>query len=298
MITQTKRYEICRELKTWPILFFEDYLISRDGKLYHLDPVTGTPTDISHIIFDYTKRGVPIYRIVDLKNKEKYLELPLDKLVLNTFVGDLEGKIIHKDFDYTNCSVNNLIYNLTITKVDNSDSLWINNKEFKKMPKYEEYYMSNNGIIYSGHSNILLRPIMNKFLYFNAHINYKTSLAHRLLYSTWMGEIPEELTINHKDGNKRNNHISNLEAISNSENIRHAQNNGLRPNNRWNEKDIHDICKMMEDNKEFSEIAQSFNISSEKEKCGFSTLMSDLRRGKIWKDITILYNINNYTFGV
>lgn len=38
----------------------------------------------------------------------------------------------------------------------------------------------------------------------------------------------EGMTINHKDGNKQNNRIDNLEAISNLENIQHAIANGLR----------------------------------------------------------------------
>jgi len=37
--------------------------------------------------------------------------------------------------------------------------------------------------------------------------------------------------INHKDGNKYNNHISNLEAVSASENVKHAFKEGLRKDN-------------------------------------------------------------------
>jgi hypothetical protein len=50
---------------------------------------------------------------------------------------------------------------------------------------------------------------------------------HRMVYTYFKGEIPPKMTINHKDGNKSNNRIDNLECISRSENIKHAYNSGL-----------------------------------------------------------------------
>lgn len=43
----------------------------------------------------------------------------------------------------------------------------------------------------------------------------------------FIGEIPEGMVINHKDGNKHNNNIENLEIITNIENIHHAWKTGL-----------------------------------------------------------------------
>ena len=59
------------------------------------------------------------------------LELKVDKLILDTFIGELEGPIIHKDYDYKNCNLDNLKYELCINE-DFKDRgiLWINNKEF------------------------------------------------------------------------------------------------------------------------------------------------------------------------
>ena len=44
----------------------------------------------------------------------------------------------------------------------------------------------------------------------------------------FLGERPVGLQINHKDCNKKNNHIENLEYINQIQNMRHAVNNGLR----------------------------------------------------------------------
>lgn len=44
--------------------------------------------------------------------------------------------------------------------------------------------------------------------------------VHRLVLLTYQWE--STLTVNHKDGNKKNNHISNLEYCTSKENTRHA----------------------------------------------------------------------------
>lgn len=55
-------------------------------------------------------------------------------------------------------------------------------------------------------------------------------LAHRLIWWTYYGPIEDHLTINHIDGNKQNNKISNLEKVTYSENALHAFRTGLRTN--------------------------------------------------------------------
>ena len=54
----------------------------------------------------------------------------------------------------------------------------------------------------------------------------KTISIHRLVAITFI-EGDSRLTVNHKDGNKLNNHYSNLEFISNNENLKHAHRIGL-----------------------------------------------------------------------
>lgn len=50
----------------------------------------------------------------------------------------------------------------------------------------------------------------------------RTMKVHRLVADAFMGQRFNGETINHKDGNKENNKLENLEAISNIENCRHA----------------------------------------------------------------------------
>jgi hypothetical protein len=48
------------------------------------------------------------------------------------------------------------------------------------------------------------------------------ALAHRLIYRHLNGPIPPDMTVNHKDGQKKRNHPSNLELATNSEQQVHA----------------------------------------------------------------------------
>lgn len=52
--------------------------------------------------------------------------------------------------------------------------------------------------------------------------------VHVLVAEAFLGPRPEGLQINHKDGDKRNSHASNIEYVTPSENMRHALRNGLR----------------------------------------------------------------------
>lgn len=55
-----------------------------------------------------------------------------------------------------------------------------------------------------------------------------TLLVHRIEAIAFLGKPQNEsMTVNHKDGNPRNNDISNLEWVTRTENIQHGFENGL-----------------------------------------------------------------------
>lgn len=57
---------------------------------------------------------------------------------------------------------------------------------------------------------------------------HKDFLVARLVCTTWHENlIDTKMTVNHKDGNRLNNHIDNLEWLSLGDNIRHGFENGL-----------------------------------------------------------------------
>ena len=77
--------------------------------------------------------------------------------------------------------------------------------------------------------------LKNGYLQFKLHNNkfrYNV-LAHKLVAITfglifWNEHSSSNMQINHKDGNKENNSVSNLEACTPSENLIHAYKTGLR----------------------------------------------------------------------
>jgi hypothetical protein len=57
----------------------------------------------------------------------------------------------------------------------------------------------------------------------------KDWLVARLVAMTFLGTPPEGFTVNHKDGNRLNNAVENLEWLSLGDNIRHGFATGLYP---------------------------------------------------------------------
>ena len=55
----------------------------------------------------------------------------------------------------------------------------------------------------------------------------KDFLVARLVATTFLGNPPKDFTVNHKDGNRLNNNIENLEWLSREDNVRHAFSTGL-----------------------------------------------------------------------
>lgn len=101
------------------------------------------------------------------------------------------------------------------------------------------YRISNTGKVFSVKKNKLFRLQINKKGY-NCVILYKdgrpkTKLVHRLVAEYFIGKS-NGLQVNHKDGNKLNNCVSNLEYLDNEANRLHAYTNKLhniRPVNQF-----------------------------------------------------------------
>lgn len=61
-----------------------------------------------------------------------------------------------------------------------------------------------------------------KFGFWRNNMEVGKAYVHRLVAEAFLEKGPDDTEVNHKDGNRANNHISNLEWVSSSGNTEHA----------------------------------------------------------------------------
>lgn len=98
---------------------------------------------------------------------------------------------------------------------------------------YEGYYrITEDGAVYSVRANRFIKPFHKNgnhgeksYLRIPLQVKSKKKkfFVHRLVAYTYIGQpLDDEYVVNHKDGNKLNNHYTNLEWVTKSENNYHA----------------------------------------------------------------------------
>lgn len=91
----------------------------------------------------------------------------------------------------------------------------------------EKYCISNFGIIISKRKNILLKPLINRYgyPYVRLFIDNKSKFfyIHRLVAIHFLDNIYNKTQVNHKDYDRGNYQVSNLEWSTPSENQKHMR---------------------------------------------------------------------------
>lgn len=166
----------------------------------------------------------------------------------------------------------------------------------------ENYEVSNYGNIRSYcnyHKGKLEKPkylkpwITKGYLYIT--IDGKKYLLHRLIAQCFLKKQLKHTEVNHKDGNKKNNHIDNLEWVTRCENIKHSYKNGFHKSTDYhkkraseankgeknhfaklNLKKVKEINLYLQKGLTQKEIAKMYGVSRE--------LISSIKRKKIWNE--------------
>jgi len=79
-----------------------------------------------------------------------------------------------------------------------------------------DYIVYENGSVYSLKRKVFLKEHLNKNGYIQVMIKSKREYLHRVVAISFYGD--SNLTVDHIDGNKHNNELSNLEFVTQSEN--------------------------------------------------------------------------------
>ena len=126
-------------------------------------------------------------------------------------------------------------------------------EEWREIPGFVDCLASNSGLI-RGARGRLLKGSVSKGGYLYVRVKTSTGESkkmhvHWLVSRAFIGERPPGYTVNHIDGVKQNNASSNLEYVTNSENIKHAHRNGLVPYRRGEQANrarfaFSDVCEM------------------------------------------------------
>lgn len=121
--------------------------------------------------------------------------------------------------------------------------------EPKKCLDNPNYLVYPDGRIYSLLRNKFLQPWVDSDGYLRVELQTVPKLVHRLVAECFIPNPQNYETVNHKDENKLNNHIDNLEWMSRENNVKYSQNNAIQ---------------MLD--KETGEVIQSFVSMSEAER--------------------------------
>lgn len=119
---------------------------------------------------------------------------------------------------------------------------------------------------------------------------YKCVKLHRLVVGAFIGEIPDGMQVNHKNGIRDDNRVENLEIVTPSQNVEHSfralgkvmgynnQSKGEKHHNsRFTESDIRAIRALYEKGHTQVEIAKRFQTKQSK--------ISEIVLRKSWKHV-------------
>ena len=144
--------------------------------------------------------------------------------------------------------------------------------DFEIIKDYPNYMINRDGKIYSLNRNIFLKYTEDKDGYYKVKLcnngEIKTVMVHRIVAIQFIeNKDSKKNLINHKDGNKKNNNVENLEWVTSKENTQHAINTNLyKPYNEGNNnaklsnEDVIKIRNMYENGMKISEIQKVYNF--------------------------------------
>ena len=178
------------------------------------------------------------YHSVQLTIDGKAKSLMTHRLVAEAFLENPHNYSIvdHIDRNKHNNKVNNLRWVSLETNAKNIDekksysknsklSEDFNLEEWQPLSLSNDFYVNRDGQFLNFKTkNYIAGSLRNGYI--RIYIKGKHYSAHKLVWETFNGKISEGMVIDHIDGNRSNNALSNLRLVSQAENMSNAQTNG------------------------------------------------------------------------
>ena len=141
--------------------------------------------------------------------------------------------------------------------------IWLPVKGYEKM-----YEISNLGRVRSYRiyqSGIVIKPAITRGYYhvgFYVNKNHKNKRIHRLVAEAFIPNPDKLPQVNHKDGNRINNHVDNLEWCTGSENISHAYRElgKIAPKTKLTARQVRNIRKFLANGRSSREVATKYKL--------------------------------------
>ena len=129
----------------------------------------------------------------------------------------------------------------------------------------DDYEITREGQVYNKKWNRYVKLQKHRKGYVCVNICGGSKLVHRLVAEKYIPNPENKPQVNHKDGDKTNNCVENLEWVSNQENRNHAVKNGLHVHGecsyaKLSSNDVYFIMQHTEYNSK--QLAKMFNVSS------------------------------------
>lgn len=168
---------------------------------------------------------------------------------------------------------------------------------WKDIPGYEKFYQaSNTGKVRSidriinnrKYVGVVLKPVVNewgyKIIVLTKLGKKKNTRVHRVIAKTFIKNTNNKPCVNHKDGDKTNNHVDNLEWCTHKENSKHAVKTNLiltgedSKSSKLTKKQVLEIRRLYK-NGEMSvvEISKKYNV--------FHNTISSIVNRRTWKNL-------------
>jgi len=164
---------------------------------------------------------------------------------------------------------------------------------FTQLDSYPDYEIYSEGYVVSPRGKVL-KVIKDRAGYCFVTMKdsegvYKKVRLHRIVAKAFIenqNDLPE---VNHKDGDKSNNSVANLEWVTSKQNKKHAWANNLYKNKTENHyaavltnTEVRKICEMLENGVSNTDIANHFDIDK--------SIVAHIKAGDTWKEISCDYS--------